>query len=125
MAITRSTAAKNAAANAVVDLLDAGSGAGTLVLYLANGTTEVATLTFSDPAYGAAASGTAQENSITDDSSATGNASPATVFKAMDSDSNVVFEGTVGTAGADLNLTNNTIAAGEAVSVTDFSYTAT
>jgi len=122
MTIARSTTAKNAAADAVVDLLDAGSGAGTLVLLTA-GDVEVATLTFSDPAYGAAASGTAQENSITDDSSATGGT--ATKFEARDSDDNVVFEGTVGTSGADLNLTNNVIAASETVSVTDFSYTAT
>jgi len=122
MAITRSTAAKNAAANAVVDLLDAGSGAGTLVLLTA-GDVEVATLTFSDPAYGAAAAGTAQENSITDDSSATGGT--ATKFEARDSDANVVFEGTVSTSGADLNLTNNVIAASETVAVSDFSYTAT
>ncbi len=124
MAITRSTAAKNAAANAVVDLLDAGSGAGVLVLLTA-GDVEVATLTFSDPAYGAASAGTCQENSITDDSSATGGTT--TKFEARDSDANVVFEGTVGLtgSGADLELTNNVIAASETVSVTDLSYTAT
>ena len=122
MAITRSTAAKNASANAVVDLLDAGAGPGVLVLLTA-GDVEVATLTFSDPAYGAASGGVCQENAITDDTNATGGTT--TKFEARDSDANVVFEGTVGTSGADLNLTNNVIAAGETVSVTDFSYTAT
>ena len=63
MAITLSTAARNAAANAVVDLVDAGSGAGKLVIMTA-GDVEVATLTFSDPAFGNAASGTATASAI-------------------------------------------------------------
>jgi hypothetical protein len=48
---TLETAARNAACNAVVDLIDAGSGAGTLV-FETSGDVEVATLTFSDPAFG-------------------------------------------------------------------------
>ena len=63
MAITLTTAAQNAAADAILGLIDAGAGAGTIELKSAAstvaGTNEVATLTFSDPAFGAAASGTA------------------------------------------------------------------
>ncbi len=54
---TLSTAARNAACNAVVDLVDAGSGAGKLV-YRASSTV-LATFTLNDPAFGDAAAGVA------------------------------------------------------------------
>ena len=64
-----SAAARNAMCNALVDLIDGGAGAGTLKIYTATqpagpGTaitdqTILATLTFSDPAFGNAATGTA------------------------------------------------------------------
>jgi len=126
--------AAQAACNAIVDLIDAGTGAGTFVIYTgaepdyANDAagTEVATCTFGDPAYAAAvADGTnhwADANftggtAITD-SSATGNASAVTYFRLLDSDSGVVLQGTVGTSGADLNLNSTTIGAGASVSIT-------
>lgn len=68
MATRLATTPRNAACDAVVDLLDAGSGAGTLKLYTggqpasandaASGTL-LATITLSDPAFGAASTGVA------------------------------------------------------------------
>ncbi len=68
MATRLPTAARNAASDAVVDLLDAGSGAGTLKIYTgsqpasandaASGTL-LATVTLGDPAFGAASTGVA------------------------------------------------------------------
>ncbi len=125
MSITLSTAARNAAADAVVDLIDAGASAGTIELKSApsavSGTSEVATLTFSDPAFGAAANGTATASAITSDTDATGGT--ASDFTVFDSDSNPVFQGTVGTSGADLNLSSVGIGAGDTVSVSSFTYT--
>jgi len=123
MAVTLTTAARNAACNAIVDLVDAGAGAGTLALYLANATTEVATLTFSDPAFGNAATGVATASAITSDTSATGNASAATVAKFLDSDATEVLRCSVGTSGADINLSNNVIATGETVAITALTVT--
>jgi len=123
MAVTLTTAARNAACNAIVDLVDAGSGAGTLVFYAADTTTEVATLTFSDPAFGNAATGVATASAITSDTSATGNASAATVAKFLDSDATEVLRCTVGTSGADINLSNNVIAASETVAITALTVT--
>ena len=123
MAVTLTTAARNAACNAIVDLVDAGAGAGTLVFYLANASTEVATLTFSDPAFGNAATGVATASAITSDTSATGNASAATVAKFLDSDATEVLRCTVGTSGADINLSNNVIATGETVAITALTVT--
>ena len=123
MAVTLTTAARNAACNAIVDLVDAGAGAGTLVFYLANASTEVATLTFSDPAFGNAATGVATASAITSDTSATGNASAATIAKFLDSDATEVLRCTVGTSGADINLSNNVIATGETVAITALTVT--
>jgi hypothetical protein len=121
MAVTLTTAARNAACNAIVDLVDAGSGAGTLVFYAANGSTEVATLTFSDPAFGNSATGVATASAITSDTSATGGTT--TIAKFLDSDATEVLRCTVGTSGADINLSNNVIAASETVAVTALTVT--
>ena len=121
---THPTAVRNSIVDLVVDLIDAGAGAGTLEFQTA-GDVEVATLTFSDPAFGAAASGQAAANAITDDASATGNASPVTKFVVKDSDGNEVFRGTAGDVGTEeIVLSNATIAATDAVSCSSLTYTA-
>lgn len=121
MAVTLTTAARNAACNAIVDLVDAGAGAGTLEFVAADTTTEVATLTFSDPAFGNAATGVATASAITSDTSATGGTT--TIAKLKDSDGTEVLRCTVGTSGADINLSNNVIAAGETVAVSALTVT--
>lgn len=124
MAITLSTAARNAACNAVVDLVDGGSSDanGDLVL-MTSGDVEVATLAFSNPAFGAAASGVATAAAITADSSATGGT--AALFKVQDRDNTEIWRGTVGTpgSGADLELQSTLIGAGDSVTVTAFTMT--
>ena len=126
MAITLTTAARNAACDAIVDLVDAGAGAGTLEIKSAAstvaGTNEVATLTFADPAFGAAATGVASlASAMTDDTSATGGT--ATDYTVFDSNNNAVWQGAVSTSGSDLNLSSTTIGAGDTVSVSTFTLT--
>jgi hypothetical protein len=104
LASATETAAINAACNAIVDLLDEGSGAGHIRLTLADGTTEVATCVGQDPFFGAAAAGVATQSGTAVDSAATGNASPVTLFQARDSDNTLRWSGTVGESGADLNI---------------------
>jgi hypothetical protein len=117
---TLSTAGRNAACNAVVDLLDAGSGAGKLV-FRTSGDVEVATLTFSDPAFGNAATGVATASAITADSSATG----GTITKATleDSDANIVLTVTSNTSTGEIVLTSATIAATETVACSSLTVT--
>lgn len=132
MAITlvagASTAAINAACDAIVDLVDAGAGAGTMQIQTA-GDVEVATVTFSDPAFGNAAAGVATANAITNDSSATGNASACTKFRVYDSDTTEVWQGSVAESGADLNIDDGTpgggviIGAGAVVSISSMTFT--
>lgn len=117
---TISTAARNAACDAVVDLIDGGAGAGLLV-FRTSGDVEVATLTFSDPAFGSAATGVATASAITSDTSATG----GTVAKATleTSAATEVIEATVGTSGAEINLSSLTVGAGSTVSISSLTVT--
>lgn len=120
MAVTLSTAARNAAANAIAALVDAGAGAGQTVLRTV-ADAEVATIVMSDPAFGSAASGVVTANAMTADSNATGGT--ATKFTLEDSTAAVVLTGTVGTSGADMNLSSTAIGAGDTVTLTSFTIT--
>lgn len=123
MAVTHSTAVRNAMADAVVDAIDAGAGAGTLE-FQTSGNVEVATLTFSDPAFGAAANGVATANAITADASATG----GTIAKAVakDSNGNTIFTCSVTATGGggDITLNSLVISAAQQVSLSSLTYTA-
>lgn len=125
MALTHVTAIRNTLADAVVDALDAGTtdANGDLVI-MDSGDTEVATLGLSNPAFGAAASGTATANSISDDTNATGGT--AAKFKMQDRDNGEVFRGTVTATGGggDLELSSVSIGASDTVSVSSFTYSA-
>lgn len=127
-----SNAAASAAANAVVDSIDAGAGAGTLKLYSGtiptNADTAIgaqvllATLTFSDPAFGNASNGVATASAITSDTSADATGT-ATWARIADSNGATVMDVTVGTSGEDINLNTNSIVAGATVAVTSLTYT--
>jgi len=123
MAITHSTAQRNALADSVVDAIDGGSANpnGQLVI-MTSGDVEVATLECANPAFGDAAGGVATANAISDDTNATGG--EAALFKFVNRDGTEVFRGTVATSGADLNLSSTTIGASDTVSVSNFTYTA-
>ncbi len=123
MAVTHPTSVRNAIADTVVDLLDAGAGAGTLE-FQTSGNVEVATLTFSDPAFGAASSAVATASAITADSSATG----GTIAKAVGKDSagNTVFtcSVTATSGGGDIELNSVSVSASQRVEVSALTYTA-
>lgn len=131
MAVRLSTAARNAACNAVVDLLDAGAGAGTFAIRTGAQPTNVGdadtgtllgTVTCSDPAFGDAATGTATANAFTSDASAD-NSGTAGHFRAKDSNGNIVFDGTCGQGSGDLSFDNNVIVAGGTIAISSFSIT--
>ncbi len=88
-----------------------------------SGNTLLADLTLGGTAFAAAASGVATANAITADSSAD-NTGTATFFRVLESDlTTVVFQGTVGTSGAELNLSSVSVIAGGPVSVSALTYT--
>lgn len=121
MAITHPTAVRNTLADAVVDLIDGGTGAGTIE-FQTSGDVEVATLSFSATAFGAASSGTATAAAISDDTNATGGTIAKFVVK--DGDGTEIFSGSVGTSGEDINLSSLSIGAGDTVSLSSLTYSA-
>ena len=127
------TASNNAACDAVVDLIDAGAAAGTI--QIRSGTqpasandaatgTLLATLTWGDPAFGAAVAGVATANTITSDTSADATGT-ATWARLLDSDSNTIFDCDVGEAAdsATITLNSKSITAGVEVEITSFTVT--
>jgi hypothetical protein len=124
----RTAAVANAAADAAVALANGGSiriydgsqpaTAATAV----SGQTLLAELTLGNPAFGSAANGVATANSITADSSANATGTAAW-FRAVSSGGTGLWDGTVGTSGADLNLNSVSLVLGGNVSVTSFTFT--
>lgn len=126
MATTHSTAARNAATDAVTALIGA---SGNLVFRLAGTVsspgTAVATLPLSATAFGAASSGTATANAITSDTNATGNASAVATATLQTSGGTVVIHCAVAASGSDINMSNGlTVASGDTVSCSSLTYTA-
>jgi hypothetical protein len=101
------TAARNGACDAIVDSLDAGAGAGRIVL-LTEADAVVATCVGQDPFFGAASNGVATQSGTAVDPAAVGNASAVTKFSARDSDAVEKWNGTVAESGADLNIDDGT-----------------
>jgi len=137
MATRLSNASQQAAADAVVDRVDAGDSNGLLRLYSgaqpadadsAPGGTLLLEIGLAEPAFGAAAttgiasalgtplSGTGEE--------AAGAGTAAQSFRVVDSDGNTCWDGAVGAAesGAECVLDNVSIAEGQTVTITSLTY---
>ena len=126
MAVTHSTAARNAATNAVTLLLNA-SGAGKLVFRTTGNITvpgtAVATLTFSATAFGASSSGIATAAAITSDTNAAGGTVATATLET--GATVVVVHCEVAGSGSDINLTGGlNVTAGDTVSCSSLTYTA-
>lgn len=132
MTLRLAAGSRSAAADGVVDRLDAGSGPATIKVYTgsqpANPATSptgtlLLTFTLNDPGFGSASTGAAAL-STSPGLSATGAADgTAGWFRAADSDGNAVFDGACGTSGAELNLSTTTVSTGLSVSITSGTYT--
>lgn len=125
MATTLTTAARNAACDAVVDLVDAGAGAGKIRIKSAGGTV-IAEVTLADPAFGSAASGVATMAGAPKAGAgvaAAGTGTDAATFDVTDSNNTVVWSGAVGNGSGELSLNNINIADGQVVTVTAFTHT--
>lgn len=128
-----STAAAAAACNAVVDLLDGGSGAGyaeirtgsqpASVATAASGTL-LGTVTLSDPAFGNATTASpavATANAVTSDTTADATGT-AGWFRAFDSAGTAVEDGTCGLSGsgAEMILDSTSIVAGGTIAISSW-----
>ncbi len=127
MAVTHSTAARNAATDAVTALIGV---SGSLVFRISPSTVAapgavVATLPLSATAFGASSTGTATANAITTDTNAAGNASPVAFATLQTSGGTVVIQCAVAASGSDINMSNGlVVTAGDSVSCSSLTYTA-
>lgn len=125
MAVTHSTAARNAAANAVLALLNSGSAntAG-IARFRTAANAIVAGMALSNPAFANASAGAAAVNAVTADTAAVGGVIASLTLE--DRDRNVVITANDirTTAGGDLQGNNLTIGAGDTVQLLSLSYVA-
>lgn len=133
MAILRiSTAARNAACDGIVDLVDGGTGAGTVDIRTgaqpatpsdtATGTL-LATVTLADPAFGNAATGVA---TATDPAPVTAvGTGTAGYFRVKDSSGTAIMDGDVTATGGggSMTLATTSITSGLSVDITSFTVT--
>lgn len=129
MAVRIPTATRNAACDAVVDLVDGGSGGGLVRIYTgsqpasandaATGTLLV-TITLNDPAFGAASTGVATLDVDPALSATAVDTGTAGWFRMLDSSAATVLDGSVTATGGggDLTLASTSVASGATVSIT-------
>jgi len=121
MALTHSTALRDAFADAVRAAVNANGPPGSFILKV--GATEAATCVLNDPAFAAAAGGSIELLVVPEptDNDATGNASPIDAWDYVDGAATVIFSGDE----TDITLTKATIATDDIVKLTQFTYIAT
>lgn len=122
MTATLATATRNAMVDAAVDLIDAGSGPGVVVIATAGMSTTLATVTLPDPAMPAASSGSSQQTVITNVTAvATGTAA---AFEVRDSDANVIWSGdvTATSGGGGVELSKVALAVDDDVDITSMTF---
>lgn len=116
MAVTYSTTVKNSRLTVVKDAIDAGSAAGVLEIGTSGMGTVLASISLADPC-GSVSSGVLTFTMPQSDTNAdaTGTAAEARV---KDSNGTVIISGlTVGTSGANINLSSVSITAGDTVTL--------
>lgn len=128
-----SNTARSAMADALVDLIDGGAGAGTIAIRTGSAPTNttdgdsgtlLATLTFSDPAFGSASNGVATASAITQDSSVDASGT-AEHFRIKDSNGTVIAQGSVtaGGGGGDIEFNTVTFVAGGICAISSMTVT--
>lgn len=125
MAITLQTSARNAACDAIVDLVDGSSGdTGGDFEFLDNPTT-IVICECADPAFGAAATGAAALASTPRTGTATAAGAAVDLFNVRDKGNNDLFSGSVTatSGGGDIEFDNTNVANGQDVNLNSFTLT--
>lgn len=123
---THPVSVANAAVDAVVDLVDAGTTDTTGDIVLRNASNEVVvTLNMSNPAFGDAASRVATAGTISPGTvpALPANGGVVTNCQIRDRDNSEVIAGTVGETGAEITISNATLAEDDQVSMSSLTYT--
>lgn len=128
------TTPRNGACDGIVDTLDGGTPPGRMEHRTGSQPTNVndassgtllGTNLFGNPAFGAAATGVATANAISNDSSAdaSGTAGYFRWYTGAGGDTAALAQGNTSTSGADLNFDNNVIVAGGVIAISSFTVT--
>lgn len=123
MAVTHPTAIRDGISNYVVDQLDLSSPPGKLVLQTSGGVT-VATLTFSNPAFGNSSAGVATASAISADTNAIGGTIAKAELRQGGATPIILCSVTATGGGGDIQLNSVIVSAGQQVSITALTYTA-
>jgi len=123
LAVTHPAAVRNQLADLVVDQLDLNTPPGKLIMQTA-GSVTVATLTFANPAFGAAAAGVATANAIVADTNAVGGTIAKAELRQGGGTAIVLCSVTATGGGGDIQLNSVVISAGQQVSLTSLTYAA-
>lgn len=123
MSVTHPTAVRNGVCDFVVDQLDEGTPPGKLIMQTSGGVT-VATLTFPNPAFGAASGGTATAGTIVDDTNAVGGTIAKAEMRNAAGTAKVLCSVTATGGGGDITLNSVVVSAGQTVQMTSLTYSA-
>src|SRR5580765_6502868 len=123
MSVTHPAAIRTGIADYVVDQIDLNTPPGKIIMQTSGGTT-VATLTFSNPAFGAASAGVATASAITSDTSAVGGTIAKAEFRQGVGTAIVLSSVAATGGGGDITLSSVVVSAGQTVSITSLTYTA-
>lgn len=124
MAVTHPLAVRQGICNFVVDQLDEGTPPGKLV-FRTSGDVEVATLPFSNPAFGAAdGTAVATAGAISSDTDATGGVIAKATLENAAGTAKINCSVTATGGGGDIQLNSVTVSAGQTVAVTSLTYAA-
>jgi len=123
MAVTHPTAVRTALADFVVDQIDVNTPPGKIIFQTGASAT-VATLTFPNPAFGAAAAGTATAGTIVADTNAVGGTIAKAELRQGGGTPIVLCSVTATGGGGDITLNSVVISAGQQVSLTSLTYSA-
>ncbi len=119
MAATLASLAQNAACDAVVDLLDTGT-----IEFQTAGNAVVGTATLPNPAFGAAAAGAAALSSAVNATvTGAGTVTKALFKRSAGNGGATVFTVTVGTSGADINLSSVVFALNDVIALSSYTHT--
>jgi hypothetical protein len=123
LAVTHPTATRTGLADFVVDQLDVNTPPGKIIMQTA-GSVTVATLTFANPAFGAAAAGVATANAIVADTNAVGGTIAKAELRQGGGTPIILCSVTATGGGGDIQLNSVVISAGQQVSLTSLTYAA-
>lgn len=123
MAVTHPTAVRTGIADFVVDQLDEGTPPGKLV-FQTSGDVAVATLTFANPAFGAAVAGVATASAIVSDTNAAGGTIAKARLKNAALTDKIICSVTATGGGGDIELSSVVVSAGQTVAMTSLTYAA-